>query len=341
MNRSLDGLALANHAEIEDKIITVNGIIERKDLGFTLSHEHLVMDFFSYQGSYNDILDDEKMMIWELEHYIRAGGKSLVDCTNIGLKRNPLAIRRIATATNANIIMGSGWYREAVYPAYIRERGPNELADFIVREIELGADGTDVRAGMIGEIGTEKDFISPAQERVFRGSARAQRRTGVSIWTHTTHFGSLALEQISLLQEEGVPTNRIVISHLGDRFDHEFLRPIAETGVYMSVDNIGYQADGYPDDEVRANNITFLVREGYGDQVMMSMDIGSKKFLLSYKGHGFAHLIENFLPRLRARGVTDEQIRTMTVENPARALAVSPVVSAAGVTAPSVVGPFV
>jgi phosphotriesterase-related protein len=304
------------------QVITVNGPVEPEELGFTLSHEHLILNFFAYQSSYDDILDEEKVMIWELGHYIKAGGKSLVDCTSNGLKRNPLALRRIAQATNANIIMGSGWYRERVYPPYIAERNPNELAELIVREIEVGADGTDVRAGMIGEIGTEIEFISPAQERVFRAAARAQRKTGVSIWTHTTHFGSLAMEQIALLREEGVPLDRIVISHLGDRFDCEFLRPIAEAGVYMSIDNVGYEGNGYPDDEVRASNIAFLVQEGFVNQVMMSMDIGAKKFLLSYKGHGFAHLIENFLPRLRSKGVTEEQISIMTVQNPARALAI-------------------
>jgi len=305
------------------QVITVNGPIEAGELGFTLSHEHLMLDFFSYQGSYDDVLDEEKVMIWELEHYIRAGGKSLVDCTNIGLKRDHLALRRIAEATGTNIIMGSGWYRERVYPSYIYELSTNELADRVVREIEFGVDGSDVRAGMIGEIGTEINSISPAQERVFRAAARAQQRTGVSIWTHTTHFGSLALEQIALLKEEGVRTDRIVISHLGDRFDSEFLRPIAETGVFMSIDNIGYEGNGYPDDEVRANNIAFLIREGFIRQVMMSMDIGAKKFLLSYRGHGFAHLIKSFLPRLKSKGITEEEISVMTVENPQRALSVA------------------
>jgi predicted metal-dependent phosphotriesterase family hydrolase len=304
------------------EIMTVNGPIGPEQLGFTMSHEHLILDFFSYQGSYDDVLDEESVMAWELGHYIKAGGKSIVDCTSIGLKRNPLAMRRIATATNAHIIMGSGWYRERVYPSYIQERNTNQLADFIVREIEVGADGTDVRAGMIGEIGTEKDYISPIQERVFRASARAQRKTGVSIWTHTTYFGSLALEQIALLKEEGVPPERIVISHLGDRFEHEFLRPIAEQGVYKSIDNIGYDGSGYPPDEVRAKNVAFLIKEGFVRQVMMSMDVGAKKFLLSYNGHGFAHLIQNFLPRLKKLGVSEDDIRIMTVENPARALTI-------------------
>jgi len=304
------------------EVITVNGPIKPEELGFTMSHEHLILNFFSYARSYDDVLDEESVMSWELSHYIKAGGKSLVDCTSIGLKRNPQAIRRIAQATNAHIILGTGWYREMVYPPYIHELNPNQLADFMVREIEEGADNTDIRAGMIGEIGTEQGSIAPAQERVFRAAARAQKRTGVSIWTHTTHFGSLALEQIALLKEEGVPAQRIVISHLGDRFECEFLRPIAEQGVYMSIDNIGYEGNGYPADDVRANNVVFLIKEGFKKQVMMSMDIGAKKFLLSYKGHGFAHLIEKFLPLLRTKGVSEADIHTMTVTNPANALAV-------------------
>jgi phosphotriesterase-related protein len=304
------------------EVITVNGPIKPDELGFTMSHEHLISNFFAYARSYDDILDEESVMTWELSHYIKAGGKSIVDCTSIGLKRNPAAIRRIASATNAHIVMGTGWYREMVYPPYIYEMTTNQLADYMVEEITGGAEGTGIRAGMIGEIGTEQGSISPAQERVFRAAARAQKRTGVSIWTHTTHFGSLALEQIALLKEEGVPANRIVISHLGDRFECEFLRPIAEQGVYMSIDNVGYDGNGYPSDDVRANNVAFLVRESFVNQVMMSMDIGAKKFLLSYKGHGFAHLIQNFLPLLKSKGVTEEQIRAMTVDNPANALAV-------------------
>ena len=304
------------------EIMTVMGPIAPEELGFTLSHEHLFVDFFTYQGSYDDIIDEESVIMSEVRHYLQAGGKSLVDCTNIGLKRNPLGVRRISQATGLKVVMGSGWYRERVYPAYIQELNANQLADIIVRDIVEGADGTDVKAGMIGEIGTEKEFITPAQERVFRAAARAQKRTGVSIWTHTTYFGSLALEQIALLKEEGVPPARIVISHLGDRFEHEFLRPIAEAGVFMSIDNIGYCGSGYPEDEVRAKNVLFLIREGYVGQVMMSMDIGAKKFLLSYNGHGFAHLIQNFLPRLRKMGVSEEDIHTMMVANPARALAV-------------------
>ncbi len=143
---------------------------------------------------------------------------------------------------------------------------------------------TDVRAGVIGEIGTERKFITPAQERVFRASARAHLRTGAAIVTHTTHFGELALEQIALLREEGVAPEGIVISHLGDRMDQQHLLAIAQQGVYLGIDNIGYTGDGYPGDEVRAQNVKMLIAEGHLAQILVAGDICMKTHLHAYGG---------------------------------------------------------
>jgi phosphotriesterase-related protein len=133
----------------------------------------------------------------------------------------------------------------------------------------------------------------------------------------------LALEQIALLREEGVPPQRIVVSHLGDRFGSFHLRAIAEEGVYLGIDNIGYQGEGYPDDEVRARNVVELIAEGYEDQVLLSLDVCMKTHLHSYGGKGYDHLQRKFLPLLRKSGVQDEKLVKMTVVNPARALAFS------------------
>jgi phosphotriesterase-related protein len=229
-------------------------------------------------------------------------------------------LRRISEGSGVRIIMGAGWYRERVYPAFIHERDTNDLADLIVTDIMRGADGTDVRAGIIGEIGTERKHITPAEERVFRAAARAQRRTGACVMTHTTHFGELAMEQIALLREENVPPNRIAISHLGDRHDTKQLLRIAREGVFVSVDNIGYVGNGYPPDEVRMRNVSLLIAEGFLAQVVLGGDICQKSHLAAYGGKGYAHVPRCFLPLLRANGVREEAILQMTVANPARML---------------------
>jgi predicted metal-dependent phosphotriesterase family hydrolase len=301
-------------------IITVTGPIPASKAGYTLSHEHVFCDLWKLVRSYDGILDDESLAAIELTDYREAGGRSLIDATSCGLGRNPLALRRVSQAAGIHIVMGSGWYRECVYPDFVFEKDTNALADLIAGDITRGADGTDVRAGIIGEIGTERKHISPAQERVFRASARAQRRTGACVMTHTTHFGELALEQIALLREEGVPADRIVISHLGDRFDASPFRKIAETGVFLSVDNIGYAGGGYPPDEVRARNVSLLAAEGHLPQIVLGGDICQKSHLAAYGGKGYAHVLRRFLPLLRELGLSEESLFQMTVANPSRML---------------------
>jgi predicted metal-dependent phosphotriesterase family hydrolase len=304
-------------------IITVKGPIPVEQAGYTLSHEHLLCDLWRIQNSYDNILDDESLAIRELAEYRQAGGACLVDATSCGLGRNPSALRRISEASGVHIVMGCGWYRERVYPALVHERDTNALADLIVEEVMTGAEGTGVRAGIIGEIGTERYHITPAQERVFRAAARAQRRTGACIMTHTTHFGELALEQIALLREEGVEPGRIVISHLGDRYDATRLLEIARQGVYLSVDNIGYTGSGYPPDELRARNVCLLATEGHLGQIVLGGDICLKTHLRAYGGKGYAHVIQRFLPILRTQDLAEEAIHQMTVINPARMLDVA------------------
>jgi len=300
--------------------MTVRGPLAPREAGFVLSHEHLICDLWPIIHSYDGILDDENLAITEVMKYQQAGGKTIVEVSSVGLGRSPKGLRRISEHTGIHVVMGSGWYREEVYPQYIHEMSTNELAGKIVEDLTVGADGTDIRAGLIGEIGTERYHITPAQERVFRAAARAQKKTGVSIWTHTTNFGELALEQIALLQEEGVPSHRIVISHLGDRFGATHFQAIADKGVYLGIDNIGYIGAGYPDDEVRARNIVELIAGGHEDQLLLSLDVCMKQHLHSYGGKGYDHLQRKFLPLLVKAGVGPERLTKMTVTNPARAL---------------------
>ena len=131
----------------------------------------------------------------------------------------------------------------------------------------------------------------------------------------------MALEQIALLREEGVPSERIVISHFGDRFGASHFRAIADTGVYLGIDNIGYEGQGYPPDEVRARNIVELIAGGCEDRLLLSLDVCMKHHLHSYGGKGYDYLQVKFLPLLSQAGVKDHQIVNMTVANPARALA--------------------
>ncbi len=216
--------------------------------------------------------------------------------------------------------MGTGWYREPVYPDYIARSSVDELADRLVRDIEEGVDGTGIRAGVIGEIGTEVDFLSPAQERVFRAAARAQRRTGVAISTHCQRTGRLGPEQVAILLEEGVAPDRIVIGHHGDKRHVEHELGLLEQGVYVQIDHVGFR-DLQPDEQ-RARNVKAIIDAGFGERLLISQDVCFPQHLEWFGGIGYGHLLRRFVPMLREAGVTQDQIDTLLVANPARVLAI-------------------
>jgi predicted metal-dependent phosphotriesterase family hydrolase len=301
-------------------VTSVTGPLAPEALGITHSHEHILWDYFDLINSYDVIFDDENVAAQELRWFKEAGGGTLVDCTTTGITPRPDALRRVSEATDVNIVLGCGWYRERVWGPEVGAKTSTQLADVLVRHLTTGFDGTDIVAGFIGEIGTERGVISPAEERVFRAAALASLTTGCAIITHTTHFGELALEQIDLLEEVGVAPDRIVISHLGDREDTDHLLRIADRGVYLSIDNVGYENDGYPNDSVRLRSIDALIANGHADRIVLGTDIAQRSALRSYGGRGYDWLIRDFVPKMLSAGISQEHVLGATMHNIARVL---------------------
>jgi len=308
-------------------IQTVCGTISIDELGFTQSHEHTLIDYTAIPGANkkyydaNCVVYEESLVINELRYYKNAGGVSIVDVTNIGLGRDPLGVKRISEASGVNIILGSGWYCENHYPDYIWEKNVDELAGIIIKEFYEGIDETGIKPGVIGEIGTYRHYITPAEERVFRACAIAQKETGATITTHTTHFGELALEQIEIFEKENVDLNRVIIGHLGDDFDIKRYLPIAETGVWIQIDHIGFFEQPLQTDERRAENIIALIDAGYLNKILLSLDICHNSHFHYYGGTGYDFLIKQFIPIFKKIGGTDDMINMMMVINPAKAFA--------------------
>jgi phosphotriesterase-related protein len=299
------------------EVITVNGVIRPEEMGVTQTHEHLFLDAMDhYPGyGYQLVIDDEEVMAKEMEEFTGRGGRTICDVTLDEIGRDPVRLARFSRRTGIHVLMGCGWYREFGYPAVVKEKTSRELADILVKEIEAGVGDTGIRVGFIGEIGTGRHSILPGEERVFRAAALAQARTGVAITTHTTRWGTLAMEQIALLEEYGADLSRVIIGHLGDRVGVHHLLPIAEKGVYVEVDNIGYL--DYQPEWVRADNVANLVHAGFTKQLLLSEDICMLNHLKYTGGKGYGYILEVFVPMLRERGVTDEQIHQMMVTNPA------------------------
>jgi len=157
---------------------TVTGPVAAADLGFTLPHEHTYIDLWSIPGrfDYEGQLADEDVLAAELAEYAELGGRTIVDLTLPGMGRDVGAVAALARRTGLNVVVGTGWYREPYYPpeARIDRRSVAALADEMVREADEGIDGTGIRAGVIGEIGVDKRWVSAQEERVCRAAGRAR-----------------------------------------------------------------------------------------------------------------------------------------------------------------------
>jgi predicted metal-dependent phosphotriesterase family hydrolase len=306
---------------------TVLGPIEPTELGFTLPHEHTQIALWHVpdRWDYWQLTRDEPLILEELAAYRAAGGGGIVDLTPPGVGRDPAWLAGIARSSGLHVVMGCGWYRGAYYQAETRidQRSVDDLADELVREATDGVDGSDVKPGIIGEIGTDKPWVSALEERVHRAAARAARRTGLAITTHAV-LSAVGLDQLRIFEEEGADPGRVVIGH-ADSYPHlEHCLAILERGANLEFDFLGMSFT--PTERHGEGRVVELLCEllarGHPERILLSQDVCHDSQLTRYGGNGYTYLSRVFLPRLRQAGVSDAEIETMTVENPRRLLTV-------------------
>jgi phosphotriesterase-related protein len=305
--------------------MTVRGVVPADTLGITHPHEHILLnlEWIDARFSLDGILNDPDLAVEELRAFTDAGGRTLVDLSNRGMRPDPCAIRAIAEQTGINIVLGCGWYRQPYYPAedLIDRTSTERLTERLVWDIEDGLYGTDVRPGIIGEIGSHKDFVTAQEERVFRAAGRAASRTGLAVSTHSA--GSpVGVEHLRLLRDEGVDPGRVVIGHADSYPFIDYHLALLRQGAYVQFDNIGYRLPGVAALESRLIPLTVeLIRQGWAHRLLLSQDVCHRSHLKAYGGNGYDYLLTTFTPRLRAAGVDEEAIHQMLVSNPQRMLA--------------------
>jgi phosphotriesterase-related protein len=276
----------------------------------------------------NMALVDEETAIKEAARYRRAGGRTIVDATSVGIKRDPLGLARISRATGLNVLMGSGYYVHPFHPPDMDVKSEDEIVEEIVSDLMEGVGDTGIRAGVIGEVGCSWP-LTDNERKSLRASARAQKLTGAPLLIHPGRNPRAPLEIMEIVKEtEGVP-ERAIMSHI-DRtiFDFQTLDELAETGCYIEYDLFGSEASHYPlapidmpNDGRRLDCILHLRDTGRLNQAVIAHDICYKTRLTGYGGHGYAHIIENVVPIMRRKGFSHGDIDQVLIENPARALA--------------------
>jgi len=309
------------------RVPTVLGDVAPDELGVTLPHEHTGIALWHAKDrwDYWELTANHELVGEELREFRRRGGGTLVDLTLPGVGRDPERLRRLSTRTGVQVVMGCGWYREPYYPPEIRidRRSVDDLADELVREFHDGVAGSGVRPGIIGEIGTDKPWLSAQEERVHRAAARAARRTGLAITTHAVQ-STVGLDQLDVFEAEGADLSRVVIGHADSNPSLDYHLAIVERGATVEFDFLGMSFTPLErHGEARiVDNLRELLARGHAERILLSQDVCHDSQLKRYGGNGYTYLAERFLPELRSAGVSEDEIRTITVDNPRRLLTV-------------------
>ncbi len=312
---------------------TVRGPVA--ELGATLMHEHVFGLSPEILWNWPDIPEG-----WDLEaradqaaaklEALRAAGvDTIVDLTVVGLGRYVPAVRRVAERTGVNIVAATGLYTYDALPPYFANRGPgtlfggpDRLSEFFVRDLTEGIGGTGVKAAIL-KCASDHLGMTPGCERVFRAVAEAHLETGAPISTHSHSASRGGLEQQRLLASLGVDLGRVVIGHAGDSTDLAYLEELIAGGSYLGMDRFGI--DTISPFEDRVATVAALCARGHADRMVLGHDsycfndrFDEDVVRRRHPNYHLLHISRDVLPELRERGVTEDQIHQMLVDNPRR-----------------------
>lgn len=341
---------------------TVLGRVDPGAVGVTMMHEHILataphiaippeepgaralfeapLDFevlraIRFGGRANRAncgLEDETLAADELARYAAAGGRTVVDATSRGIGRDPDGLARVARATGLNIVMGSSWYVASTHPREddVAGASEDELAARIVAEFADGVGGNGIRPGLIGEVGCSWP-LEDVERKVLRASAKAQRETGAALSIHPGRDRRAPFEIVEILDAAGADLTRTVMCHVDRTIgDRESLRRLAATGIVIEFDLFGYEGSYYawelpvdmPNDSRRVRMLAWLAREGFVGSLVVSHDVYFKDKLARWGGQGYSHIVENVVPLMRRRGLSEATIDAMLVSTPRRLLTI-------------------
>lgn len=330
-------------------------VLSRDELKTTTTHEHVLLDLTAFYQALpvkgiddpttqpvemwnlgilsrdcyalkdNLLLDSEELAVRELEFFKNAGGNTVVDASLPGIGRDPAALARISEKTGLNIIMGTGFYVGETHPKELAEMTDAEVAELMICELDEGIDG--VCAGYIGEIGISEIF-DDKERKVLRAAAIAQKATGVAINVHINPWTVNGIEAADILLGEGVAPDRICISHIDVENRSEYIYELLKKGVYVEFDNFGKEYyirrevrnSGYGlfvHDTDRVALLKKMIDDGYVGQILLSCDVCLKNLLHAYGGWGYDHVLSNIVPMMEDEGISENDIKTMLVKNPA------------------------
>ena len=332
-------------------IRTVSGDVAAETVGAVMPHEHLLFDIVlpgakgdrtaeltpktRFQTDYlsnvnpaNAHQQEVSIATAELAAYARAGGSLIVDQSVAGLSRDAAGLARAARDSGVHVVASAGTYTAAFLPYETRAMSAASLADRFTEEVTEGLDGSEIRAGLIGEIGCSWP-LEPVERRALEAAAIAQVRTGAGISVHPGRHADACGQILDILADAGADLSRVVLCHMDRTYpDGEGIRPLLDRGAMVEWDFFGVEQSHYwmdpdvelPTDRGRLRLIRRLVEDGFGDRILMSHDICTRTRLCRWGGHGYGHILTNVVPLMARLGFSTQDIGALTRDNAVRLL---------------------
>jgi len=307
----------AESPSVKGKVMTVLGTISPKEMGVTLPHEHVLVDFIGAEKVSRDRYDADEafeVIVPHLERVKKLGCRTFVECTPAYIGRDPVLLRRLAKKTGMHILTNTGYYGAAndeFVPKHAYEETADQLAARWVREWKEGIEGTGIRPGFI-KIGVDSGKLSEIDRKLVRAAARTHLKSGLTIASHTggTEAG---LEELKTLEEEGVHPSAFIWVHAQNGWEIETRVAAAKKGAWIEIDNIGPKTIARCVEMVKA-----MKERGCLNRVLLSHDAGWYS-VGEPRGGGFRPfdtLFTLFLPALKKAAFSDADIHELLVTSP-------------------------
>src|SRR5436190_935191 len=322
------------------QVQTVTGPVEAEELGTTLIHEHLrVWDEATHlqwptaetaqDPPPHEVApgEDHAIAVREARAAVELGVKTICDPSAMFLGRDVRFMRQVAEESGLQVVPCTGIYTYDYLPLYFVTRDPDQIAELFVSDIEQGIQGTEIKAAFI-KVAADEPGVNENIEKVHRAAARASLRTGVPIMAHSRPASNTGPRQVEIFLEEGVDPSKVQIAHTGDTDDLDYIEGLIEKGVWIGLDRYGL--DLFLPYEQRQATAKALLERGYADRIFLSADSVAttdwfppnviEQLIASGAAHDWTIRIvpEKVLPELREAGMSEEQERTMMVENAVR-----------------------
>ncbi len=307
-------------------INSVLGPMDTADMGFTLSHEHVLVSSAGIQQIYPEFIDRDGTIargIADLKAAHAEGLRTIIDVTTIDLGRDIRMLEEVSRGSGVNIICATGTWRDI--PRVFWTATPDDIAPLYIREIQQGIEDTDIKAGVI-KVANDMGGVTPEGEIILRAAARAHKATGVPISTHTWAPERVGEQQVAVFEDEGIDLNRVYVGHSNDTDDLDYLIGLLEKGVWIGLDRYPGRPEVL-DWEARTQTAYRLIEAGYAHRIMLGHDWSvallialreARKARDEANPDGYLFITRRVLPRLSELGASADDIYKVMIDNPRR-----------------------